>query len=92
MVSGLTALGAEDSHGHRAKWSYLRLADGLRRRSARSNQDLERLFLRMVFNVAESLQIHPNRPHCSAGFVWGKSWGSATAHENKVPLESTAGR
>ena len=51
MVSGLTALGAEDSHGNRAKWSYLLLADELRRRSARSAQDLEELFRRMVFNA-----------------------------------------
>ncbi len=51
MVSGLTALGAEDSHGDRAKWSYLLLADELRRRSARPNQDLEELFRRMVFNA-----------------------------------------
>ncbi|QTD43597.1 type II toxin-antitoxin system HipA family toxin [Ottowia testudinis] len=51
MVSGLTALGAEDSHGDRAKWSYLLLADELRRRSARSVQDLEELFRRMVFNA-----------------------------------------
>ena len=51
MVSGLTALGAEDSHGDRAKWSYLLLADELRRRSARSAQDLEEIFRRMVFNA-----------------------------------------
>jgi len=51
MVSGLTALGAEDSHGDRAKWSYLLLADELRRRSARSAQDLEELFRRMTFNA-----------------------------------------
>ncbi|ENO99076.1 hypothetical protein C667_00410 [Thauera phenylacetica B4P] len=51
MVSGLTALGAEDSHGDRGKWSYLLLADELRRRSARSAQDLEELFRRMVFNA-----------------------------------------
>ena len=51
MVSGLTALGAEDSHGDRAKWSYLLLADELRRRSARPAQDLEELFRRMVFNA-----------------------------------------
>ncbi|MFT3804451.1 MAG: HipA domain-containing protein [Burkholderiaceae bacterium] len=51
MVSGLTALGAEDSHGDRAKWSYLLLADELRRRSARPTQDLEELFRRMVFNA-----------------------------------------
>jgi serine/threonine-protein kinase HipA len=51
MVSGLTALGAEDSHGDRAKWSYPRLADELRRRSAQPAQDLEELFRRMVFNA-----------------------------------------
>lgn len=51
MVSGLTALGAEDSHGDRTKWSYLLLADELRRRSARTAQDLEELFRRMVFNA-----------------------------------------
>ncbi|MCX4162058.1 MULTISPECIES: type II toxin-antitoxin system HipA family toxin [Paraburkholderia] len=51
MISGLTALGAEDSHGDRARWSYLVLADELRRRSARPAQDLEELFRRMVFNA-----------------------------------------
>lgn len=51
MVSGLTALGAEDSHGDRTRWSYLLLADELRRRSARTAQDLEELFRRMVFNA-----------------------------------------
>ena len=51
MVSGLTVLGAEDSHGDRAKWSYLLLADELRRRSARPTEDLTELFRRMAFNA-----------------------------------------
>jgi serine/threonine-protein kinase HipA len=51
MVSGLTALGADDSHTDRAKWSYLLLADEVRRRSARSSEDLQELFRRMVFNA-----------------------------------------
>jgi serine/threonine-protein kinase HipA len=51
MASGLTVLGAEDSHTDRAKWSYLLLADELRRRSARPAQDLEELFRRMAFNA-----------------------------------------
>ena len=60
MVSGLTALGAEDSHGDRAKWSYLLLADELRRRSARPTQDLEELFRRMVFNsLISNTDDHP---------------------------------
>ena len=60
MVSGLTALGAEDSHGDRAKWSYPLLADELRRRSARPAQDLEELFRRMVFNaLISNTDYHP---------------------------------
>ena len=51
MASALTVLGAEDSHGDRAKWSYLLLADELRRRSAQPAADLEELFKRMVFNA-----------------------------------------
>jgi serine/threonine-protein kinase HipA len=51
MASGLTVLGAEDSHTDRAKWSYLLLADELRRRSARPAHDLEELFRRMAFNA-----------------------------------------
>ena len=49
MVSGLTILGAEDTYGDRGKWSYLLLADELRRRSARPAQDLRELFRRMAF-------------------------------------------
>ena len=51
MVSGLTMLGAEDTHGDRGKWSYLLLADELRRRSARPAEDLPELFRRMAFNA-----------------------------------------
>jgi serine/threonine-protein kinase HipA len=51
MVSGLTLLGAEDSLTDRAKWSYLLLADELRRRSAKPNEDLRELFGRMAFNA-----------------------------------------
>jgi serine/threonine-protein kinase HipA len=51
MASGLTLLGAEDSHTDRSRWSYLLLADELRRRSARPAEDLEELFRRMTFNA-----------------------------------------
>ena len=51
MVSGLTMLGAEDTHGDRGKWSYLLLADELRRRSSRAAEDLAELFRRMAFNA-----------------------------------------
>lgn len=51
MVSGLTMLGAEDTHSDRGKWSYLLLADELRRRSSRPTEDLPELFRRMAFNA-----------------------------------------
>lgn len=52
FVSALTVLDAEDSHLGRERWSYLLLADELRRWSCRPQQDRAELFRRMVFNAA----------------------------------------
>jgi serine/threonine-protein kinase HipA len=49
MVSGLTVLRAEDSQ--RERWSYVLLADELKRWSHRPDDDLRELFRRMVFNA-----------------------------------------
>ena len=51
LVSGLTVIDAEDGHLGRDRWSYLLLADELRRWSVKSNDDRRELFLRMVFNA-----------------------------------------
>ncbi len=51
LVSGLTVLDAEDSYQGRDRWSYLLLADELRRWSSRPEQDQLELFRRMVFNA-----------------------------------------
>jgi len=51
FVSGLTILDAGETIGNRARWSYLLLADELRRRSHRSAADLHELFARMTFNA-----------------------------------------
>lgn len=51
FVSGLTVLGAGETIGDRARWSYLLLADELRRRSHRSAKDLRELFARITFNA-----------------------------------------
>lgn len=51
MVSGLTVLDTEDTAQARERWSYLLLADELRRRSARPGDDLVELYRRMVFNA-----------------------------------------
>jgi serine/threonine-protein kinase HipA len=50
-VSGLTVLDSEDGHLGRERWSYLLLADELRRWSVKNADDRRELFLRMVFNA-----------------------------------------
>lgn len=51
FVSALTVLDAGESIADRTRWSYLLLADELRRRSQRASADLRELFGRMVFNA-----------------------------------------
>jgi len=51
LVSGLTVLDSEDGHLGRERWSYLLLADELRRWSVKNADDRRELFLRMVFNA-----------------------------------------
>jgi len=51
LVSGLTVLDAEDGYLGRDRWSYLLLADELRRWSSHPEQDQLELFRRMVFNA-----------------------------------------
>ncbi len=51
MLSALTLLRAEDSHQDRSKWSYVLLAEELRRISADPEADAAELFRRMCFNA-----------------------------------------
>jgi serine/threonine-protein kinase HipA len=51
MVSGLTILNSEDTASARGRWSYLALADEIRRRSSQSSADLVELYRRVVFNA-----------------------------------------
>lgn len=51
FVSALTVLDAGEGIADRPRWSYLRLADEVRRRSHRASADLRELFGRMVFNA-----------------------------------------
>lgn len=72
MVSALTLLRAGDGFGDRGDWSYLPLADEIRRTSARPGEDLRELFGRMCFNAAVSnLDDHP-RNH--AILARGRRW------------------
>jgi serine/threonine-protein kinase HipA len=51
MLSALTLLRAGDTHLDRGRWSYVLLAEALRRVVARAAQDAPELFRRMVFNA-----------------------------------------
>ena len=67
MISALTLLVADDSVTDRSRWSYLLLADEVRRLSPEPETDLRELFARMCFNAAVSnLDDHP-RNHALAG-------------------------
>lgn len=79
MVSALTVLGAEESPTDRRNWSYLLLADELRRWSERPREDRQELFRRMVFNaLVSNLDDHP-RNH--ALIAPGKEWQLAPAYD-----------
>lgn len=54
MVSALTLLRDSDQPAERSNWSYLLLADEVRRVSTKPESDLQELFLRMCFNAAIS--------------------------------------
>ncbi len=79
MVSGLTVLGAEDSHRGRERWSYPLLADELKRWSHRPDDDLRELFRRMVFSaLVSNTDDHP-RNH--ALIAPGKSFELSPAYD-----------
>jgi len=79
MVSALTLLRASDSPGDRARWSYLLLADEIRRASADPETDLRELFGRLCFNAAVSnLDDHP-RNH--AIIAKGRDWRLSPAFD-----------
>ena len=60
MVSGLTILRTEDTHQHRDRWSYVLLAEELRRISSQPREDAAELFRRMVFNsLISNTDDHP---------------------------------
>ena len=54
MVSALTLLQSDESPTDRERWSYLILADELRRASSHPAEDLRELFTRLCFNAAVS--------------------------------------
>lgn len=83
LVSGLTMLGSDDNPLDRGKWSYLLLADNLRRWSEKPERDCVELFCRIVFNAAvTNIDDHP-RNH--AAIRSGRGWRLSPAYD-LVPM------
>lgn len=60
MVSALTLLRADDTHNTRDRWSYVLLAEELRRLTADPKRSAHELFRRMVFNgLISNTDDHP---------------------------------
>ena len=79
MVSALTLLRAEDTHRSREKWSYVALAEELRRVSGDPAKDAAELFRRMCFNaLISNTDDHP-RNH--AIIAKGKDWRLSPAYD-----------
>lgn len=79
MISALTLLRAEDTHRSRDKWSYVLLAEELRRVSAAPAEDATELFRRMCFNaLISNIDDHP-RNH--ALIAKNKDWRLSPAYD-----------
>lgn len=79
MVSALTVLQADSSATSRDRWSYLLLADEIRRASAAARKDLRDLFTRMCFNAAISNDDDHPRNH--ALLAEDESWRLSPAYD-----------
>ncbi|WP_225410191.1 type II toxin-antitoxin system HipA family toxin [Stigmatella hybrida] len=79
MVSALTVLRADESPHDRANWSYILLADELKRWVDKPDEDLRELFSRMVFNaLISNVDDHP-RNH--ALIAPGSQWSLSPAYD-----------
>lgn len=79
MISGLTLLRTEDTHQHRDRWSYVLMAEELRRVSSDPKHDAAELFRRMCFNaLISNIDDHP-RNH--AVIAKDKDWKLSPAYD-----------
>jgi serine/threonine-protein kinase HipA len=72
MLSALTLLRTGDTHQDRERWSYVLLAEELRRVSAEPREDARELFKRMTFNaLISNTDDHPrNHAVVAPGLEW----------------------
>lgn len=87
LVSALTALGIDEGHLDRTRWSYPLLADQLRRWSEKPREDCAELFRRMVFNAA--ITNNDDHPRNHALLRTARGWRLSPAYDLvPVPLVS----
>ena len=79
MVSALTLLRTEDSHRDRDRWSYVLLAEELRRASADPKRDASELFRRMCYNALISNSDDHPRNHALIARDW--DWRLSPAYD-----------
>lgn len=79
MVSALTLLRTEDSHRDRDRWSYVLLAEELRRASADPKYDAPELFRRMCYNALISNSDDHPRNH--ALLARNRDWRLSPAYD-----------
>ena len=79
MLSALTLLRAEDTHQDRSKWSYVLLAEELRRISVNPKADAAELFKRMCFNAL--ITNNDDHPRNHAVLALENDWRLSPAYD-----------
>jgi len=79
MFSALTLLRSEDTHQDRNKWSYVLLAEELRRISAQPKVDAPELFKRMCFNAL--ITNNDDHPRNHAVIAMNEDWSLSPAYD-----------
>jgi serine/threonine-protein kinase HipA len=79
MISGLTVLRADETHLDRQKWSYVLMAEELRRISAEPKRDAAELFRRMCFNAL--ITNRDDHPRNHAFVAMDRDWRLSPAYD-----------
>lgn len=79
MISGLTILRADESPLSRDRWSYVLLAEELRRFVAEPRKDTEEIFRRMCFNAL--ISNGDDHPRNHAAIAFNQKWSLSPAYD-----------
>lgn len=79
MVSALSLLRADEGYDDRPRWSYLLLAEEVRRVCLQAGKDARELFRRMCFNAL--ISNNDDHPRNHALLARGRDWGLSPAYD-----------